>query len=150
MVKVMASGVFDILHIGHVCYLRAARNLGDELTVVVACDKTAKRMKHDPVVPEEKRLELIRELKTVDEAILGGEGDMYETVERIGPDIIALGFDQKHREKEIEREINKRGLNCEVVRLERYVSDLESTQRLIRKIVSWAKFNEKMRKVEGG
>ena len=150
MVDVMASGVFDIVHMGHIYYLRAARERGDRLVGVVACDETAKRMKHPPVMPAEMRLALIRELRVVDEAVLGGSGDPYDTVKRLKPDIIALGYDQVHREEEIGRELEKRGLGCRVVRLEKFASDLESTQRIIRKIIDWALFNEKMKSIEGG
>jgi len=145
----MASGVFDILHLGHILYLRESRRLGDSLIVVVARDATAKRMKHRPVVPEDKRLEMIKELRSVDKAILGVEGDMYDTVRKIAPDIISLGFDQAHREKEIRDELEKRGIDCRVVRLEKYASDMDSTSRLIEQIISWADFNKKMSSVEG-
>jgi len=149
MVTVMAAGVFDIMHAGHICYLKAARALEDRLVVVVACDETASKMKHSPITPGEMRLEMIRELRMVDEAILGGSGDMYDTVRKIDPDIIALGYDQVHREESIVEELKKRGLNCKVVRLEKYASDLDSTRRLIRRIVEWSQFNEKMKEIEG-
>lgn len=149
MTTVMASGVFDIVHMGHLYYLKAARELGDRLVVVVACDETARRMKHPPVMPAEMRLALLREFRVVDEAIEGGGGDPYETVERVKPDIIALGYDQVHREGEIRKEVEKRGLDCRVVRLDKYASDLDSTRKLIRKIIDWAQFNEKMRRIEG-
>jgi len=150
MVTVMAAGVFDILHLGHLYYLRAARALGDRLVVVVACDDTARKMKHSPLTPEEMRLDMIRELRTVDEAILGGTGDMYDTVKKVDPDIIAIGYDQVHREEEIRTELEVRGLTCRVVRLDKFASDLDSTRRLIRKIIDWAAFNEKMKNIEGG
>ena len=150
MVTVMAAGVFDILHLGHLYYLRAARALGNRLVVVVACDDTARKMKHNPLTPEGMRLDMIRELRTVDEAILGGSGDMYDTVKKVKPDIIALGYDQVHREEEIRNELDLRGLACKVVRLDKFASDLDSTRRLIRKIIDWAAFNEKMKGIEGG
>jgi len=71
MTRVMASGVFDILHTGHVHYLSEAKSLGDELIVVVATDNTVRRRKHQPITPEKMRLELVNSLKPVDQAVLG-------------------------------------------------------------------------------
>ena len=94
MTRVMASGVFDIVHSGHLHYLQEARRLGDELVVVVATDATVRRRKHEPIIPEKMRLELVSALKPVDAAVLGGEGDMFAVVENVRPDIIAIGYDQ--------------------------------------------------------
>ncbi len=136
MVRVMASGVFDILHPGHVLFLQEAKKLGDELVVVVARDSTAKKFKHKPIMPEEVRRFLVESLKPVDRAVLGHEYDMYKTVEEIKPDIIVLGYDQKFSEEEIEEECRKRGLDVKVVRLKKYGdSDLNGTRKIIYKIV---------------
>ncbi|AGB04209.1 cytidyltransferase-related enzyme [Aciduliprofundum sp. MAR08-339] len=136
MVRVMASGVFDILHPGHVLFLQEAKKLGDELVVVVARDSTAKKFKHKPIMPEEVRRFLVESLKPVDRAVLGHEDDMYKTVEEIKPDIIVLGYDQKFSEEEIEEECWKRGLDVKVVRLKKYGdSDLNGTRKIIYKIV---------------
>ena len=136
MVRVMASGVFDILHPGHVLFLREAKKLGDELIVVVARDSTAERLKHRPIMREDVRRFLVESLKPVDRAILGHEDDMYKTVEEIKPDIIVLGYDQKFDEREIEEECRRRGLNVKIVRLGKYgESDLNGTRKIIGKIV---------------
>ncbi len=137
MTRVMASGVFDILHTGHVHYLIEAKKLGDELVVVVATDATARRRKHDPITPEKMRLELVDSLKPVDRAVLGREGDMYKVVEEIRPDIIAIGYDQTFDEKTLENELRKRGLDVKVVRMSRYSDDLNGTRKIIRKIIEW-------------
>ena len=71
MVKVMATGTFDLLHLGHIYYLKESKKLGDKLVVVVATEATVKRLKHEPVNPEDIRLKIIKELKIVDEAYLG-------------------------------------------------------------------------------
>jgi FAD synthetase len=115
MVKVMATGTFDLLHPGHIYYLKEARKLGDTLAVVVATDTTVRRLKHEPINPEEIRLRLIKELKVVDEAYLGHEDDMYEIVKEINPDVIALGFDQIHDENKIKSELKKRKINAKVM-----------------------------------
>lgn len=150
MVKVMATGTFDLLHMGHIYYLKEAEKLGDKLVVVVATDKTVRRLKHEPVNPEEVRLNLIKELKVVDEAYLGHEDDIYEIVEEIKPDIIALGFDQIHDENTIKSQLKKRRLNVKVIRLSEFIggSDLEGTRRIISKIISAYEFQKSMEKIE--
>lgn len=150
MVKVMATGTFDLLHMGHIYYLKEAKKLGDSLVVVVATDATVRKLKHEPINPENIRLGLIRELKVVDEAILGHEGDMYAIVEELHPDIIALGYDQIHDETMIKNELKKRKIHAQVVRLPKYDggSDLEGTRRIIQKIVSAYEFQKKMDRIE--
>jgi len=151
MVKVMATGTFDLLHLGHIYFLKQAKKLGDKLAVVVATDTTVRRLKHEPVNTEEIRLGIIKEIKIVDEAYLGHEDDMYEIVEEIKPDIIALGYDQLHDEKKITSELKKRGVKAKVVRLDEFKggSDLEGTRRIIRKIISAYEFQKEMERIEG-
>jgi FAD synthetase len=150
MVKVMATGTFDLLHMGHIYFLKEAKKLGDKLVAVVATDSTVRRLKHEPINPEAIRLNLIRELKIVDEAYLGHEDDIYEIVEEIKPDIIALGYDQIHDEKDINSELKKRKLKGKVVRLSEYKegSDLEGTRKIISKIISAYEFQKNMERIE--
>jgi len=151
MVKVMATGAFDLLHMGHIYFLKEAKKLGDELVVVVATDTTVRKLKHEPVNPESIRLELIKELKIVDDAHIGHEDDMYKIVEDIKPDIITLGFDQVHDEEKIKSELKKRKISAKVVRLPEYKegSDLEGTRKIIGKIISAYEFQKNMEKIEG-
>ena len=151
MVKVMATGTFDLLHMGHVYFLKEAKKLGDKLVVVVATDSTVRRLKHEPINPETTRLNLIKQLKIVDEAYLGHENDIYEIVEEIKPDIIALGYDQIHNENEIQSELKKRKLKCKVMRLSEYKegSDLEGTRKIISKIITAYEFQKNMERIEG-
>ena len=141
MTRVMASGVFDILHTGHVHYLSEAKKLGDELVVVVAADATAKRRKHTPIIPEKMRLELVNSLKPVDRAVLGKSGDKYKVVEEIRPDVIAIGYDQPFNEKVLEEDLGKRGLEVKVVRMTGYSDDLDGTRKIIRRIIEWHSSN---------
>jgi FAD synthetase len=146
----MASGVFDLIHLGHIHYLEEAKKLGDELVVVVARDSTVRREKHEPITPEEFRRDLVESLKPVDKAVLGGEGDMFKVVEELEPDIIALGYDQYHDAERIEAELKKRGLDIEVVRLTELNGDLDGTRKIIQKVVDWFSASEKLRKAEEG
>jgi len=146
----MATGAFDLLHIGHIYFLKEAKKLGDELVVVVARDNTVRKLKHEPVTPEKMRVELIKELKIVDKAVLGHEKDMYVVVEELQPDIIALGYDQIHDEKKINEELKKRKLNSKVVRLPEYtgMEDLNGTRKIIGKIIAAYEFQKVMEKIE--
>lgn len=132
MVRVMASGVFDIIHTGHLQYLEEARTYGDELVVVVACDETVMRNKHEPIMPAEERRKLVEALKPVDSAVIGYAGDMFRIVEEIQPDVIALGYDQ-HVEG-LEEQLKKRGISARVVRCGKYNGDLSKTRKIIEKI----------------
>lgn len=146
----MATGTFDLLHPGHIYYLKEAKKLGDTLAVVVATDSTVRKLKHEPINPEEIRLHLVKELKIVDEVYLGHEEDMYEVVKEIKPDIIALGFDQIHNENNIKSELKNRKIDTKVVRLSEFKggSDLEGTRRIIGKIISAYEFQKSMERIE--
>jgi FAD synthetase len=133
MVRIMATGVFDIIHPGHLFFLEEARKLGDELIVVVARDSTAKRIKRFPIFNENIRLKMVNSLKPVTMAILGGEGNIFDIIPMIRPDIIALGYDQHFNEDEIEKEAAIRGVKVKVVRIQEYKDiELNGTRKIIR------------------
>lgn len=120
MVRVLATGTFEILHPGHLLYLEEAKKQGDELFVIVARDVNVKKRKRTPIIGEEQRLKMISALKVVDKAMLGSENDMYEPLYSIKPDVIAIGYDQDFDVVMLERELTKRGFNSKVVRIKRY------------------------------
>ena len=135
MVRVMASGVFDILHTGHISYLEQAKAMGDELYVVVASDDTVRKRKHEPITPENMRVKIVSSLKVVDKAILGNSGgDIYSILDIVRPDIIVLGFDQTFDEKKLESDLRSKGFDIEVKRADRSGEDLEATRKIVRKI----------------
>lgn len=137
MTRVMASGVFDIIHTGHISYLEQARSMGDELVVVVACDNTVRQRKHEPITPEGMRMRIVGSLKPVDRAVIGKDGDIFETVREIDPDIIVLGFDQHFDEKELSESLEDRGLSgIKVCRATECAEDLAATRRIINRINS--------------
>ena len=126
---VLAGGVFDIIHPGHIHTLTAAKALGDVLVVAIATDKTAQKMKKmRPLHDQELRCELVSSLSMVDEAIVGHEEDIFETVKEIKPDIIALGYDQIHQEKFISDGCKQISLDIEIVRLESPIPKLSSSE----------------------
>lgn len=146
----MATGVFDLLHPGHLHFLESAKKLGDELVVVVATDFMVRRRKHEPVTSQEMRRRMVEALKPVDRAIVGHEDDIYKTVEEVRPDIIALGYDQSFREEDIQRELVKRGLHVKIVRLSKDESgfDLDGTRKIIAKVGEGLLFQKSMAAIE--
>jgi FAD synthetase len=135
---VMATGTFDLIHPGHGYYLEESKKLGGSdarLVVVVARESTVRARKRVPIVPEKQRLKVVKMLRPVDEAILGSETDMFSTVSKIKPDIIAIGPDQNFDLNWLREELDKRGLEAEVVKVNGYHhSSLDSSCKIIKKI----------------
>lgn len=118
MKTVLAFGTFDILHPGHISYLKQAKSLGDRLVVIVATDGNVMKIKgKSPTQGQGDRLAIIRELRFVDDAFVGFEDDMIKSVEKINPDIVALGYDQMPSEQELDGKLRARGINAKIVRL---------------------------------
>ncbi|MCW6158605.1 MAG: FAD synthase [Thermoplasmatales archaeon] len=133
MIRVLATGVFDILHPGHVHFLTEAKKLGDELVVVVARDSVAQKMKRLPFIPENIRVAMVDSLKPVDRAILGVEGNIYDILSEVRPDIVALGYDQEFNPDEIVEEGKKRGLELKVVKVSQYSeNEFNGTRKIIK------------------
>ncbi|MEA3558554.1 MAG: 3,4-dihydroxy-2-butanone-4-phosphate synthase [Candidatus Thermoplasmatota archaeon] len=133
--RVMASGVFDLMHPGHLHFLQKARDLGDELIVVIARDSTVQATKRHPIVNERARRELVGALQMVDAAVLGYESaEIFRIIKELRPDVIALGHDQAIDEMELEQELSRQGLDMEVVRLDRKAGDVQATSELLDRI----------------
>ena len=138
---VLTSGAFDLLHYGHIRLLEEAKKLGgpgSRLVVIIARDETIMRLKgRRPVIPEDQRRAVVEALKMVDEALLGYEDlDMTSVIEKVRPDIIAVGHDQDDIEEMIRRVVEEKGLNIEIVRIGRFGPfDLNSSSKIKRKIV---------------
>ncbi len=126
---VLAGGVFDIIHPGHISTLNAAKALGDVLVVVVATDNTAVKMKkRNPLHNQEQRQELVKSLKVVDLCLIGQENDIFKTVNLVKPQIIALGYDQVHQEKFITEGCKKIKLDARVARLQSPIPESSSSK----------------------
>jgi len=122
---VLATGVFDLLHIGHLRFLEESKKKGgpgSKLVVVIARDKTVFRRKgKGPVVPEDQRRELVAALRVVDRAILGREEiDLLGILEEVKPDVVCVGYDQDEIRVAVIRLIRKEGLAVRVVRIRRF------------------------------
>ncbi|MEX2192632.1 MAG: adenylyltransferase/cytidyltransferase family protein [Nitrosarchaeum sp.] len=126
---VLAGGVFDIIHPGHIHTLNAAKALGDILVVVVATDNTAVKMKkRQPLHSKEQRQELVNSLVMVDLCLIGQEDDIFKTVNLVKPQIIALGYDQVHQEKFIIDGCKKINLDANVARLQSPIPESSSSK----------------------
>ena len=139
MTRVVAQGTFDIVHPGHVHYLREAKSMGDSLHVILA-RSTNVTHKTPPVVPGPQRVAVVEALDPVDHARLGHPEDIFVPIEEIDPDVIVLGHDQHHDEKGIESALADRGIDCAVRRASRRPRDSEaellSTGQIIDRILA--------------
>jgi|TARA_B100001540_G_scaffold68184_1_gene61407 FAD synthetase len=136
--RVMAVGVFDLLHAGHLHYLEQAKALGNHLTVVVAHDDTVRIRKHEPVTNHDLRKRMVEGLKPVDEAIVGNSPDVsiFEILPVVNPEIIALGYDQEHAEDSIRQKLNELGYGAiKVTRVEGLSDDLDGTRKIIARVL---------------
>jgi len=145
MKRVLAAGVFDLLHYGHIRYLEEAKKLGGpgaKLTVIVARDETVRRMKgQDPVIPEDQRRATVEALRVVDEALLGFEDlDLDRVIQQVKPDIVAVGHDQDAIRSQVEKIKKAKEMGFEIVQVGRFgEEDLNSSSKIKRRIVEGAK-----------
>lgn len=138
MKRVMAVGVFDLLHAGHLHYLEQAKSLGGHLTVVIAHDDTVRKRKHEPVTNHDLRRRMVEGLKPVDQAVIGNppQVPIFDILPEVKPDIIALGYDQEHAEDSIKNKLNQLGFeNIQVLRVEGLSEDLDGTRKIIARIL---------------
>lgn len=134
----MIAGTFDIIHPGHIFFIKEAAKLG-EVYVVVSTDKNAEKFKGEgPVVPEQQRLEVIKNIKNVHKAMLGRkDNDTLKIVEEINPDIILLGPDQEYDINTLKRGLEEKDLGkIEVIRLDKYYNKyaLDSSTKIKKKV----------------
>lgn len=138
---ILASGVFDLLHLGHVRFLEEAKRAGGKyakLIVIIARDSTVEKTKgRKPIMSEDQRRALVVSLKVVDEAVLGYEGlDIGEVIEKIKPNVIALGYDQADMENSVKSYVAKNKVQVEVVRIGKFAENaLDSSSKIKQKII---------------
>ena len=138
MTRVMAVGIFDLLHAGHLHYVEQAKSLGEELVVVIAHDETVRKQKHEPVTGQDLRRRMVEGLKPVNQAIIGNPPGVpiFEILKQIDPDLIALGYDQKHSIDAIRKGLDQHGFkHVEVTRVEGLSDDLDGTRKIIARIL---------------
>jgi FAD synthetase len=137
--RAIAQGTFDILHPGHVHYFEEAAALADELHVIIARSENVTH-KARPIVPDRQRRDVVAALDVVDEAHLGDTEDIFVPIERIDPDVVVLGHDQHHDERDIQRALDDRGIDCTVERASareaKYDDELLSTGDIVDRILA--------------
>ena len=135
MTRVLATGVFNILHPGHILFLEEAKKLGDELVVIVSSDRMAKKAKKGFILPQEQRAKVVGALKAVDKVFVGDENDTTRLLPVIKPDVIALGHDQKVDEAQLQSRLAVMGLDAKVIRIKaKLENELASASRLAEKM----------------
>ncbi|MEF8863706.1 MAG: adenylyltransferase/cytidyltransferase family protein [Haloarculaceae archaeon] len=141
MIRVMTQGTFNILHPGHLHYLRESRDLGDERYVVIGRGSRMSERK-DLFMHEDARRQVVDALAVVDEAILESEGSIFDTVARVDPDIITLGHHQAFDIDELEAMLTDHGYSdVRVVRIEAFEPESEEM------LVSSSAIKEKLDRV---
>src|ERR671938_2177454 len=107
---VLVGGVFDLIHPGHIHTLKAAKEQGDVLVVIIARTTTAQKIKSQRKIyhNENQRKELVSSLSFVDLVLIGREGTLYDSVEYVKPNVIALGYDHAHSETAVAANCKKR------------------------------------------
>jgi FAD synthetase len=130
--KVLVGGVFNIVHPGHVFFLKKAKSLGDYLIVVVAHNKTAERTKPYHILDQKTRKRNIEKLNIADKVVIGDENDFMKVVRKEKPDIIALGYDQTIKENELAEMLKRNGIICKIIRINEYLKGYK-TSKLIKK-----------------
>lgn len=137
--RVVAQGTFDLLHPGHIHYLREAATMGEELHVIVARRENVTH-KEPPLLPNRQRRDVVAALDAVDEARIGHRSDIFVPVEDIDPDVVVLGHDQHHEEAAIQAALAERGIDAVVERASArnpaYEGELCSTGSIVERILA--------------
>jgi len=121
MKKVLVFGTFDGLHPGHLSFLKQAKKYGDYLVVVVAKNKTVKKVKHHfPIRDEIERAKALRDCKLANEVKVGCPGNPFKIIQEIKPDVICLGYDQKSFTENLPAKLKEMGVKTKVYRLKPY------------------------------
>ena len=143
--RIMIAGTFELLHPGHIALIQEAAKLG-KVTVVVARDSTVRTLRGRPsLIPEQQRLNVIKHIKGVDNAILGNEGpERFLIVQKVQPDIIFLGHNQDVGRQELEDWIQRNGFHASVRRMRTLDNrfQLSSTSSIIQHILANSKYFE--------
>lgn len=138
---VFVAGSFDIIHPGHIEFLKWASTLGNKLIVAVARDSNYRRFKgFNPVFNEDERLRIVESIRYVYRAIIGSERDLFESVVSVKPSVVALGPDQPEPEH-ILNELKARGLgNVSVIKMSEKVEGYSSTIIKSRICREWCRY----------
>ena len=127
-IKVITFGTFDRFHLGHEAYLKQAKALGDFLIVVMARDKTVRKVKgRMPDFSEKERLKAVKNSGIADKVILGELKDKYEIILRFKPNVIALGYDQFVFTFGLRKFLIDNSIDAKIVRMNPYKPNVYKT-----------------------
>ncbi|MCR4334908.1 MAG: FAD synthase [archaeon] len=136
MTIVLAFGTFDLLHPGHLSYLKQAREQGDKLIVIIATDANVKKIKgKKPVNNQAHRKELVKALKIVDDAFIGEEEDMIKSVEKVKPDVVVLGYDQQPVNIELQKTFDEKRIKAKIFRAKPFNEKQFKSSKIKKKVV---------------
>ena len=131
MKVVVAFGTFDLLHPGHLAYLRQAKTYGDRLIVVISRDVNVVKIKGGkPLFSEQDRKKIVGALKDVDEAVLGSSADMFKIIKKLKPDIVCLGYDQEIGKAELQSKLSGMEAPPRIVRAKSYHAENYKSSKL--------------------
>ena len=130
----MAFGSFDVLHPGHIHYLKSASRYG-KLMVIVARDESIKKLKgRAPIIDQESRREVVASLRFVDRAVLGDRirkwNDIYLILLKFRPDFVVFGYDQKVDMGYLKDFLAEHKLNSRIIRIKSYKADRYKSSKL--------------------
>ena len=130
----MIFGTFDLLHEGHKFFINQAKEQGDHLTIVVARDRTVSRLKKQTShESEQQRQKSVEALNIADQVILGSTTDHFTSIREHTPDLIVLGYDQKHFATTLKEDLKQQGLeHIQIIRAAAYKPEQYKTS-IIRK-----------------
>ncbi len=132
---VFTNGCFDILHVGHIRYLSAARALGDVLIVAVNSDRSVRALKGEqrPIVPQRERLEVLAALSFVDYLLLFTGKTPGRLINTLGPDILVKGGDWSLEEIVGRKQVEARGGKVVRIKVVRGASTTGLIERIVEK-----------------
>mgnify|MGYP001597602611 CR=1 FL=1 len=127
----MCFGTFDRLHPGHISYFCQAKELGEEVVVVVARDATVLDVKGQlPSMNEQDRLQAVAAHEIVTSAHLGNPYDSFQIIDDLKPDILLLGYDQRAFTESLKERLAERGIHVHIMRAKPYRSDVYKSSLL--------------------
>jgi len=133
----MVFGTFDGLHEGHLNFFKQAKNLAKISFLIVSIARRNNVIKikgKSPILNEKKRMNLVKKCKLVDKVVLSGIKNYLGHIIKERPNIIALGYDQTHYVKNLEKDLKKKGLLVKIIRLKPYKKNIFKNHLLRQKV----------------
>ena len=128
IIIVFTGGVYDIIHPGHIHTLKKSKDEGDVLIVSIARDNRVKKIKgRKPINNENRRSILVSAIRYVDYTLIGNKGDIFRIVKKIKPDVITIGYDQKHQLSKLRELVKSNNLRIKIKKLDSQIPHIKSS-----------------------